>query len=185
MLKLILCLTNQALHREDVWGSGCRDPCFLDLGTRDEWSASRLWCFTPGTRWIRGWVDDMEKWRLLNLPGFKLRPLSHSSRNQYILISRWSILPFCYILSIRYYTDRNENIAYKSSIACEFFAVRSWLKRVCWEFPLLGNDIQPAHLSSASLRQLIISWLFTKHFVFIKPQLMRISNIPTGSNIWS
>jgi hypothetical protein len=33
-VKLSLCSTNQALLHEDVWGSGCIDPRFLDLGTR-------------------------------------------------------------------------------------------------------------------------------------------------------
>jgi hypothetical protein len=32
-VKLSLCLTNQALHHEGVWESGCIDPHFLDLGT--------------------------------------------------------------------------------------------------------------------------------------------------------
>jgi hypothetical protein len=32
-VKLSLCLTNQALRHEGVWGSGCLDPQFLDLGT--------------------------------------------------------------------------------------------------------------------------------------------------------
>jgi hypothetical protein len=32
-VKLSLCWTNYALHHEDVWGSGCIDPHFLDLGT--------------------------------------------------------------------------------------------------------------------------------------------------------
>jgi hypothetical protein len=32
-VKLSLCLTNSALRHEDVWGSGCTDPHFLDLGT--------------------------------------------------------------------------------------------------------------------------------------------------------
>jgi hypothetical protein len=32
-LKLSLCLINQALRHEDVWGSGGIDPCFLDLST--------------------------------------------------------------------------------------------------------------------------------------------------------
>jgi hypothetical protein len=32
-VKLSLCLANQALRHEDVWGSGCIDPHFLDLGT--------------------------------------------------------------------------------------------------------------------------------------------------------
>jgi hypothetical protein len=53
-----------------------------------EWLASRPCCFTPrkrnpGTHWIRGWVDpragldDLEKRKLLTLPGLKLQPLSH------------------------------------------------------------------------------------------------------------
>jgi hypothetical protein len=33
-VKLSLCLTNEALRHEGVWGSGCIDPHFLDLGTR-------------------------------------------------------------------------------------------------------------------------------------------------------
>jgi hypothetical protein len=32
-LKLSLCLTNQQLRHEDVWESGCIDPCYIDLGT--------------------------------------------------------------------------------------------------------------------------------------------------------
>jgi hypothetical protein len=32
-VKLSLCLTNQALRYEGVWGSGYIDPHFLDLGT--------------------------------------------------------------------------------------------------------------------------------------------------------
>jgi hypothetical protein len=32
-VKLSLCLTNSALSHEGVWGSGCIDPYFLDLGT--------------------------------------------------------------------------------------------------------------------------------------------------------
>jgi hypothetical protein len=35
-VKLSLCLTNSALRHEDVWGSGCIDPHFLDLGTSCE-----------------------------------------------------------------------------------------------------------------------------------------------------
>jgi hypothetical protein len=67
------------------WWSGCIDPYFLDL-VRDEWSASRSGRFTPGertsgTHWIGGWVDpragldDVEKRKLLTLPGLELRPL--------------------------------------------------------------------------------------------------------------
>jgi hypothetical protein len=32
-VKLPLCLANQALSNEGVWGSGYIDPHFLDLGT--------------------------------------------------------------------------------------------------------------------------------------------------------
>jgi hypothetical protein len=32
-IKMSLCITNEALRHEDVWGSGCIDPHFLDLGT--------------------------------------------------------------------------------------------------------------------------------------------------------
>jgi hypothetical protein len=32
-VKLSLCLTNEALRHEDIWGSECIDPCFLDFGT--------------------------------------------------------------------------------------------------------------------------------------------------------
>jgi hypothetical protein len=32
-VKLSLCLTNSALRHEGVWGSGCIDLHFLDLGT--------------------------------------------------------------------------------------------------------------------------------------------------------
>jgi hypothetical protein len=62
-LKLSLCLTNYALLHEGVWGSGCIDPHFLDLGISWEWSVSRRGCFTtgkraPGIHWIGGWVDS-------------------------------------------------------------------------------------------------------------------------------
>jgi hypothetical protein len=42
-VKLSLCLTNQALRYEGVWGSWCIDPHFLDLGTGWRWVVS----FTP------------------------------------------------------------------------------------------------------------------------------------------
>jgi hypothetical protein len=72
-LKLSLCLNNKALRHEDLSGSGCIDPCILDLGTSSrEQSASRPGRFTYGTHWIRGWVgpkaglDDKEKKRILH-----------------------------------------------------------------------------------------------------------------------
>jgi hypothetical protein len=32
-INLSLCLTNKAVRHESVWGNGCIDPYFLDLGT--------------------------------------------------------------------------------------------------------------------------------------------------------
>jgi hypothetical protein len=86
-VKLSLCLTNEVLRHEGVWGRGCIDPRFLDLGTCWRWVVS----FAPqsifpaeralGTYWIRGWVgprtglDIVEKRKFLALPGPELRPL--------------------------------------------------------------------------------------------------------------
>jgi hypothetical protein len=58
-----------------------------------EWSVSRPGRFAvggraPGTHWIGSWVDpragldDLEKRKLLTLPGFKLRPLGRPSHSQ-------------------------------------------------------------------------------------------------------
>jgi hypothetical protein len=93
-VMLSLCLTNKALHHEGVWGSGCIDPGFLDLGTWWRWVVS----FTPqplyprekapSTHWIGGWVgpraglDNVEKTKFLTLPGLELRPLGHPARSQ-------------------------------------------------------------------------------------------------------
>jgi hypothetical protein len=74
-VKLSLCLTNYALCHEGIWGSGCIDAHFHDLGTTWRWVVS----FTPqplypGTYWIRGWMDpragldDMKKRKFLILP---------------------------------------------------------------------------------------------------------------------
>jgi hypothetical protein len=40
MVKLSLCSTNQALRHEDLWGSGCIYPYFLDLSTSWRWVLS-------------------------------------------------------------------------------------------------------------------------------------------------
>jgi hypothetical protein len=89
-----LCFTNWALCHEGVWGSGCIDPHFLDLGTSWRWVVS----FTPlslypregapCTYWIGGWMgpraglDDLEKRKFLTLPGLELRPLDRPARSQ-------------------------------------------------------------------------------------------------------
>jgi hypothetical protein len=69
-IKLSLCLTNLALHHEDVWGSGCIDPNFLDLSTSWRWEVN-----------FRLWVG-MEKWKLLILLGLELWPLGHVAHSQ-------------------------------------------------------------------------------------------------------
>jgi hypothetical protein len=56
-------LTNWALRHENVWGSGCIDPHFLDLGISWRWVVSFTplplypWERAPGTHFIGGWVD--------------------------------------------------------------------------------------------------------------------------------
>jgi hypothetical protein len=58
-----------------------------------EWAASRLGRFTleeraPGTHWIGRWVgprtslDDVEKRKMLPLPGLELQPLSRPAHGQ-------------------------------------------------------------------------------------------------------
>jgi hypothetical protein len=49
-VKSSLCLSNEALLHEGVWGSGCIDPHFLDLGTSWRWVVS----FTPRSLYRRG-----------------------------------------------------------------------------------------------------------------------------------
>jgi hypothetical protein len=50
-VKLSMCLTNEALRHEGVWGSGCIDPHFLTSAlVGGEWSASRPGRFTSGER---------------------------------------------------------------------------------------------------------------------------------------
>jgi hypothetical protein len=68
-------------------GSGCIDPHFLDSAlVEGECSASRPGHFNlekmaPGTHYIGGWVDstagmdDMDKLKILALPGHELRLL--------------------------------------------------------------------------------------------------------------
>jgi hypothetical protein len=94
-IKLSLYLTNEALRKEGVWGSGCTDPRFLGLGSSWRWAVS----FTPRTLYprgktpryplhSRGWIglrtglDDAEKRKFLTLSGFELRPLGHPARSQ-------------------------------------------------------------------------------------------------------
>jgi hypothetical protein len=65
-----------------------------------EWSATRPCRFTPGegapgSYWIGGWVgpraglDDVEKRKLLILPGLELRPLGRPARSQSLYLLRY------------------------------------------------------------------------------------------------
>jgi hypothetical protein len=102
-VKLSLCLSNQILHHEGVWGSGCIDPHSLDLSTNLRWVVS----FTPlplyplvrdpGTHWIGGFVSpraglDVEKRKFLTLPGVKLQPLCRPAHSQLLYQLRYPSL---------------------------------------------------------------------------------------------
>jgi hypothetical protein len=57
-----------------------------------EWPPSRRAHFTPGTRWIGGWVDpraglDDMKWKFLTLPGLELRLVGRPARSRLTLFS--------------------------------------------------------------------------------------------------
>jgi hypothetical protein len=92
-VELPICLTNEALRQEGVWGVDVQSHIFLTSALiGGEWSASRPCRFTPGerapdTHWI-GWVgsrsglDAVEKRKFLTLPGLELRPLGRLSRGQ-------------------------------------------------------------------------------------------------------
>jgi hypothetical protein len=48
--KIALCLSNEVLRHQGLWGSGCIDPYFLDLGT----SWRQVVSFTPRSLYPRG-----------------------------------------------------------------------------------------------------------------------------------
>jgi hypothetical protein len=99
-VKLSLCLLNEVLSHEDVWGSGGIAPPFL-ISALDggEWSAWRPGCFNRGeigddAHWIRGWVslrahlDVVEK----NLAHFGIRaPVVETVACRY---TDWAILAY-------------------------------------------------------------------------------------------
>jgi hypothetical protein len=89
MLKLSLCLTNEAVHHEDVQ----IHVLLTSAQVGDEWSTSRPgsltpWERAPGIHWIGGYVslrtglDDVEKIKILPLPGLELRTLGRPARSQ-------------------------------------------------------------------------------------------------------
>jgi hypothetical protein len=107
-----MCLTSSALHHEDLLGSECIDPCYLDLG--GELSASCSGHFTPGerapgTHWIEDWmgtragVDDTEKGKFLTLLGFKLWPLQHPAHSQSLYQLCYPYFLFKFIMTHKHY----------------------------------------------------------------------------------
>jgi hypothetical protein len=83
-----------SICHEDVRGSRCIDPRFLDLATGWSWVASFTFSYlyprngAPGTLWTGGLVcprdglDDMEKWKFLTLPGLELQTLGRPECSQ-------------------------------------------------------------------------------------------------------
>jgi hypothetical protein len=79
---------------------------FLTLAlVGDEWSASHPSRSTagsrsPGTNWIGGWVrprailNDVERIKILTLPGLDLQPLSHSECSQLLYRLHYTCSPF-------------------------------------------------------------------------------------------
>jgi hypothetical protein len=57
---LPLCLTNDTLRHEDVWGSGCVDLRVLDPLVGREWSAPRVCCFIP---WVKATPLPYREWK--------------------------------------------------------------------------------------------------------------------------
>jgi hypothetical protein len=85
-----LCLINWALGHEGVWGSGCIDSYFLDLGTSWRWvvrfKPRPLYLRYPlDRRLVRGLrtgLDDVKKRKISSLSGLELRSLGSPARNQ-------------------------------------------------------------------------------------------------------
>jgi hypothetical protein len=94
-----------------VWGSGCIDPLFLDLGTTWRWSS-----FTPRPLYTRGespshpldkrlekpraGLGDVQERKFLTSPGLELRTLGRpaSSQSLYRLRESGSWLSFYYMI---------------------------------------------------------------------------------------
>jgi hypothetical protein len=90
-----LCLTNQAICCEGMWGSECIDENFLDLGT-NLWLVFRithLKHYSPGNEFLvptryeakvglSGGPEHMVNRHFLTQPGLQLQPLSRPACNQ-------------------------------------------------------------------------------------------------------
>jgi hypothetical protein len=96
-VKLSLCLTNEALCHEGIWGSRCIDPHFfltsaLAGGEQSDSCPGHFtpWERAPSTHWIGGWVDpragldNVEKRKFFTLPGLglELQLIGHPACSQ-------------------------------------------------------------------------------------------------------
>jgi hypothetical protein len=111
-LKFPLCLTNETLSHEDVGGSGCIDPHFLDLGTSCRWVVNLM----PRPLYPRGKSPrysldrrlgpraglDMEKRKFLTLPGLELRHLGRPACSQSLYRLRYPGSLFTLVLDGSY-----------------------------------------------------------------------------------
>jgi hypothetical protein len=87
--KVILCFTDWVLRHDDLWGSGCIDLCFLDLGT--SWRCGQLNALADLSkgRGLRHPCYSEPVWTIwrsgkswMILPGTEPRTFGHPSRSQ-------------------------------------------------------------------------------------------------------
>jgi hypothetical protein len=116
-VKLSLCLTNQALLHEGIWGNGCIDSHFLDLGSSWRWVVSLtprpLHPRYPSYRRVGGlqpvWTPRR---KFLTIQGLELRSLDRLAHSQSLYRLRypcsvfsvefWAILRFSLALAYSY-----------------------------------------------------------------------------------
>jgi hypothetical protein len=95
--NLSLCLPNQALRHEGVWGMDLQIHVFLTAAlTEDEWSASGPGRFTPGES--ASGLDKVEKRIFLTVTDLQLRPL-YQLHNLYVTIKQIKLRVLHFILS--------------------------------------------------------------------------------------
>jgi hypothetical protein len=166
-------------------GSGCIDPCFLDLGTAWRWVVS----FTlrplysrgksPGTHRIGGWVDpragldDMEMWKFLPPPGLELRPLGRPARIQSLYRLRYpgttlnrNKMENCFLITYKWFPqNKHPNTGCKPSVY-KHDVMNSFLDNIC-----VGSD------TLRNFRVKSISFLCTTELQFgLSDSVQRVTN---------
>jgi hypothetical protein len=91
-----------SVSREDIWGSGCIDPCFLISAlVGSKWSAScsiypqgksPQYALNKRLSGPQAGLDDMEKYKFSTLPRLKLQPLCRPACSQSLYQLHYSIL---------------------------------------------------------------------------------------------